>query len=173
MEVRRYDTKFGSVTLREERPEDGAFLQALFKSHADRPLKLAGVAAAAIDTMIAFQYRSQSGTHRALFPNAVYSIIESEGEPIGRLIEEDEGGSVYFVDFALLPERQAKGLGTAFIELVANEWAERGRAARVEVQVGNTPSLKLCHKLGFGMIEDKRMGYVNLLRPCPAATRKG
>jgi len=172
MEVRRYDTRFGSVTLRVERPEDGAFLQALFKSHAERPLRLAGLAEAAIDTMIAFQYRSQSGTHRAVFPNAVYSIIESEGAPIGRLIEEDEGDSVYFVDFALLPERQAKGLGTAFIELVANEWAERGRAARVEVQVGNAPSLKLCHKLGFEVIEDKRMGFVNLLRPRPAAATK-
>jgi GNAT superfamily N-acetyltransferase len=165
MEVaRRYVTKFGTVTMREERAEDEPFLFALFRSHTERPLKLAGLAEAAIDTMVAFQYRSQSGTHRVAFPNAVYSIIESDGEPIGRLIEEDEGESVYFVDFALTPERQAKGLGTAFIELVADEWAAKGRAARVEVHVGNEPSLKLCRKLGFVMIEDKRMGYVNLLR---------
>jgi GNAT superfamily N-acetyltransferase len=166
MEVaRRYDTKFGTLTMREERAEDEPFLFALFRSHTERPLKLAGLAEAAIDTMVAFQYRSQRGTHRTAFPDAVYSIIESEGEPIGRLIEEDEGERVYFVDFALLPERQAKGLGTAFIELVADEWAAKGRAARVEVHVGNEPSLKLCRKLGFVMIEDKRMGYVNLLRP--------
>jgi ribosomal protein S18 acetylase RimI-like enzyme len=165
MEVRRYDTRFGTVTLRAERADDEPFLFALFKSHAERPLKQAGMADAAIDTMIAFQYRSQSGTHRAMFPAAVYSIIESDGAPIGRLIEEDEGERVYFVDFALLPERQAKGLGTAFIELVANEWAAKGRAARVEVHVSNAPSLKLCRKLGFVGIEDNRMGYVNLLRP--------
>ncbi len=173
MEVRRYDTKFGTVTLRAERAEDESFLFALFKSHTERPLMQAGLADAAIDTMVAFQHRSQSGTHRALFPDAVYSIIESDGVPIGRLIEEDEGERVYFVDFALSPERQAKGLGTAFIELVANEWARKGRAARVEVHVGNEPSLKLCRKLGFVTIEDKRTGYVNLLRPretAPAGT---
>jgi ribosomal protein S18 acetylase RimI-like enzyme len=165
MEVRRYDTKLGTVTLRAERAEDEPFLFALFRSHTERPLKQAGLAHAAIDTMVAFQHRSQSGTHRAMFPNAVYSIIESDAVPIGRLIEEDEGERVYFVDFALLPERQAKGLGTAFIEQVANEWAAKGRAARVEVHVGNEPSLKLCRKLGFVTIEDKRTGYVNLLRP--------
>jgi GNAT superfamily N-acetyltransferase len=135
MEVRRYDTKLGTVTLRAERAEDEPFLFALFRSHTERPLKQAGLAHAAIDTMVAFQHRSQSGER------------------------------VYFVDFALLPERQAKGLGTAFIEQVANEWAAKGRAARVEVHVGNEPSLKLCRKLGFVTIEDKRTGYVNLLRP--------
>src|SRR5690349_2866193 len=142
--LRRYETSRGCVTMRLEGPDDEPFLEGLFRSHAERPLRAAGLSDAAIDTMMRFQYRSQSGTHRAMYPDAGYWIIESEGEPIGRLIEHDEDGTVYFVDFALLPERQAKGLGTAFIELVANEWAERGRGARVEVRIGNLASLKLC-----------------------------
>ncbi|HEY1960830.1 MAG TPA: GNAT family N-acetyltransferase [Rhizomicrobium sp.] len=167
--LRRYETSRGCVTMRRERAADGPFLAALFRSHAERPLRAAGLQAAAIDTIMQFQYRSQSGTYRALYPNAGYWIIEGGGEAIGRLIEEDEGDKVYFVDFALVPELQAKGLGTAFIELVANEWAEKGRAARVEVRMGNTPSLKLCAKLGFRQIEDDRVGYVNLLRPLEVA----
>jgi GNAT superfamily N-acetyltransferase len=120
--------------------------------------------------MVRFQFRSQTTTHRTAFPDAIYSIIESDGEPIGRLIEADEGDCVYFVDFALLPERQAKGLGTAFIEQVADEWTLKGRPARVEVQYHNEPSLKLCRKLGFEQIANRNAGYINLLRRKAAAT---
>lgn len=166
--LRRYDTRHGSVALRPQRPDDDAFLFALFASHASRPMRAGGIPEASIAQLMAIQYRAQSGTHRAAFPNAVYSIIESDGAAIGRLIEEDEGESVYFVDFAFLPERQAKGLGTALIELIADEWGLRGRAARVEVMIGNEPSLKLCRKLGFVQAPEVKLGYVELRRAPPA-----
>jgi len=168
---RRYETRCGTVTMRPELPDDEAFLQALFKSHTERPLTRAGLAEAQIETMVAFQYRSQSATNRAMYPDAAYSIIESDGVSIGRLIEHDEGKTVYFVDFALMPERQGQGLGTAYIEMVADEWAAKGRAARVEVRYGNEHSLKLCRNLGFVLLEDKGTGYVNLIRPLDPAKR--
>lgn len=167
--MRRYDTRSGSVVLRPETQADDAFLFELFAGHAGRPLKAAGMPDDAARTLLAIQYRSQSAKHRESFADAVFSIIESDGVPIGRLIEADEGETVYFVDFAFLPERQAKGLGTALIELIADEWGEKGRAARVEVRVGNDHSLKLCANLGFERTTDDRMGYVELRR----APRKG
>jgi ribosomal protein S18 acetylase RimI-like enzyme len=170
---RRYETKCGTVTMRPERPDDEAFLRALFASHTERPLKQAGLADAQIDTMVAFQYRSQTATNRALYANALFSIIELDGAPIGRLIEHDEGETVYFVDFAFLPEHQAKGLGTALIEIVADDWAQKGRAARVEVRYGNDHSLKLCRNLGFVLLEDNGRGFVNLVRPIDPAKRPG
>jgi GNAT superfamily N-acetyltransferase len=171
-DIRRYDTALGSLTMRRECAEDEPFLFALFCSHAGRVLRRGGLPDAAIETMLQMQYRASTATHRTMFPNGAYSIIESDSVPIGRLIEEDEGASVYFVDFALLEERQAKGLGTAFIEMVADEWARKGRAARVEVFQDNAHSLKLCAKLGFVGIADKGTGYVNLLRSGPAAMPK-
>jgi len=164
---RRYDTKHGCVTLRPERPEDDAFLFALFCSHAGRALRQAALPEVAFETMMGFQYRSQTGTHHAMFPDALYSIIESEGAPIGRLIEADEGDTVYFVDFALLPERQAQGLGTAFIIQVSDEWARKGKAARVEVLKSNLHSLKLCAKVGLIQYADLGNGYVGLKRAIP------
>jgi GNAT superfamily N-acetyltransferase len=168
--VRRYETPHGTVVLRPERPEEDApFLRALFYSHAGRDLARAQLAPAMLETLLDHQFRAADGTHRRGFPDAVFSIIERDGEPIGRLIEQDEGARVYFVDFALLPDRQAQGLGTAFIALVANEWAAKGRAARVEVLYTNRPSLRLCEKLGFKLLEDMKNGYVNLLRPLDVA----
>jgi GNAT superfamily N-acetyltransferase len=157
--------------MRPEQSGDEAFLNALFKSHTERPLKRVGLPDAEIEKMVALQYRSQSTTNRALYPNALYSIIERDDLAIGRLIEHDEGETVYFVDFALLPERQAQGLGTAYIEMVADEWALKGRAARVEVRYDNAHSLKLCKNLGFVLLEDKGMGFVNLVRPIDPAQR--
>jgi ribosomal protein S18 acetylase RimI-like enzyme len=163
-ESRRYDTKHGSVTLRRERAGDAPFLLSLFASHAGRALCKAGLPEDAVAKLISFQHRSADATHHAMFPNAAYSIIECDGEPIGRLIEEDEGDTVYYVDFALLPERQMKGLGTAFIEMVSDEWAAAGKAARVEVLVNNEPSLKLCRYCGFAEVERSANGYVQLRR---------
>jgi GNAT superfamily N-acetyltransferase len=163
----RYETKCGTVTLRVERPDDDAFLFALFRSHSIGTLERLAMPREAIEHLIAFQYRSQTATYRHLFPNAVFSIIECDGEPIGRLIEEDEGDTVYFVDFALLPDRQRHGLGTAFIAMVADEWAKRGHAARVKVLSNNEPSLKLCRKCGFVENEAFDMGYVGLRRELP------
>jgi GNAT superfamily N-acetyltransferase len=162
--MRRYDTPAGSVVLRPETPQDDAFLFALFAGHAGRPLRLAGLGDEQLKTILAFQYRSQSGTHRSTYPDAVYSIIEEDGAPVGRLIEQDEGATVYFVDFAFLPERQAKGLGTALIEMIADEWGLKDRAARVEVRNGNAHSLKLCANLGFAVTVPDRGGYIELTR---------
>ena len=174
MEVsRRYETSHGTVTLRPELPRDDAFLFALFSSHTGRVLRQSNLAEPAIQTMLQLQYRSSTQTHRNVFPDACYSIIESEGLAIGRFIEQDEGATVYFVDFALVEDRQARGLGTAFIAMVADEWALKGRAARVEVRYNNTHSLKLCRNLGFVLLEDKGMGFVNLIRPVDPARRAG
>jgi GNAT superfamily N-acetyltransferase len=161
---RRYATRFGTVTLRPERADDDPFLRRLFDGHAIGVLQTTNMPSEAIRTILDFQYRSQSATHRALFPDAVFSIIESDGLPIGRLIEQDEGTAVYYADFALLPDRQRHGLGTAFIEMVSDEWGKRGRAARVEVLMTNGPSFKLCHKLGFVESGRTEAGYVELRR---------
>ncbi len=168
---RRYDTRYGSVTLRIERPQDDAFLLELFRGHAIGVLELARLPPDMIERLLAHQFRSQTETHRRQFPDAVYSIIESGGAPIGRLIEEDEGDTVYYVDFALLPDRQARGLGTAFIGMVSDEWAARGRDARVEVMINNEPSLKLCRKLGFVETATTQSGYVELRRKIPEHAR--
>jgi len=161
---RRYETRNGTLTLRRECAEDDAFLFTLFAGHASRPFNRSDIPEPVIAQQMAIQYRAQTATHRALFPEAIYSIIESDNIPIGRLIEQDEGETVYFVDFAFLPQRQAKGLGTALIEMIADEWSLRGRAARVEVLFTNEPSLKLCRNLGFVVMTESKTGYLELRR---------
>jgi RimJ/RimL family protein N-acetyltransferase len=156
-------TPRGDFVLRPETPEDEPFLFRLFKAHNVKSLHLAGLPDEAVDQLVTFQHRSRTATYRVMFPNAIYSIVEFDGEEVGRFIEHDEIDVVYFVDFALFPEHQAKGLGAALTCALMEEWAGRGRGTRVEVMINNEPCLKMCRRLGFtqeGQPDDR--AYVEL-----------
>ena len=112
-------------------------------------LRLAGFPEEFIEKLITFQFRSQTSTYRGMFPDAIYSIVEFEGEPVGRFIEQDETDMVYFVDFLLFPENRTKGLGSALTRALMEEWAAKGRGTRVKVLMNNVASLTMCRKLGL------------------------
>lgn len=148
--------------LRLEVPGDADFLFRLFCANRMGILRLAQIPEAAIDDLILLQHRSQTSTYRSLFPNAVYSIVEHNGEPIGRLIENDEKREVYFVDIALMPEHQQHGFGRALIKTLRDEWAARGRNARAKVAIENEPSMRLFRGLGFIPDDADPDAYVTL-----------
>src|SRR5690348_13599735 len=80
---RRIATARGELVLRPERPDDEAFLFRLFVANNSGMLQQAGIPQATIDHLIGFQYKSQTATYRGMFPNALFSIVEFNGEPIG------------------------------------------------------------------------------------------
>jgi RimJ/RimL family protein N-acetyltransferase len=161
-EQRIIATPRGNFVLRPELPEDDPFLFRLFAANNLQTLRLAGFPADFIDKLIAFQHRSQTATYRGMFPNAVYSIVEFDGEAVGRFIEHDETDVVYFVDFVLFPEHQAKGLGSALTRALMQEWATKGRGTRVKILINNEASLTMCHKLGFVESGPAEGAYVEL-----------
>jgi ribosomal protein S18 acetylase RimI-like enzyme len=167
-------TPRGDFVFRPETPQDAPFLLRLFMPHTVKTLRLAGLPDEAIEKLVGFQHRAQTATHRGMFPDAIYSIVEFGGEQVGRFIEQDESDVVYFVDFALFPEHQAKGLGAALTRALMDEWAGRGRGTRVEVMVNNARCLKMCRGLGFTQGPPDDRAYVELrwypphLAPGPA-----
>jgi RimJ/RimL family protein N-acetyltransferase len=170
-ERRIVETKRGPFVLRPERPEDDDFLFHLFRANNIDVLLLMGLPEEMVEQLIQFQYRSQTATYRGMFPKAAFSMIEWDGETIGRFIEHDEKDVVYFVDFVLVPERQSQGLGSAFIRAVMDEWGARGRGTRVKILYNNDPSLKMCHKLGMVQSGPDDMGYVEMRWYPPGAAR--
>ena len=169
-------TPRGEFTFRIERQEDERFLFDLFVANNIGILQQAGFPADVMQTLIEFQFLSQTKTYRTMFPDAVYSIVSWGGKDVGRFIEHDETDVVYFVDFVLLPEYQALGYGAALTRALMDEWATRGRGTRVKVLVTNEKSLKMCRKLGFTQAEPDEMAYVDLrwypphLKPAPRET---
>ncbi len=161
-ELRTIPTPRGDFIFRPERPDDEPFLFRLFAAHNSAILRQSGFAAEMIDRLMEFQFRSQARTYRSMYPDAIYSIVLWDGREVGRFIEYDETDVVYFVDFLLDPEYQAKGLGPAITWALMNEWAARGRGTRVEVRVTNEPCLKMCRRLGFTQGKPDDRAYVEL-----------
>ncbi len=161
-EHRTIVTPRGTFVLRPERPEDDPFLLRLFAANNIQILQMAGFPAEMVEKLIAFQHRSQTATHRGMFPDAIYSIVKFEGQEVGRFIEHDEKDVVYFVDFALFPEHQAKGLGAALTRALMEEWAARGRGTRVEILMNNEPCLRMCRRLGFVETRSPESAYVEM-----------
>ena len=172
-ELRTIPTPRGDFIFRPERPDDEPFLFRLFAAHNSVTLRQSGFPAETIDKLMDFQFRSQTQTYRTMYPDAIYSIVLWDGREVGRFIEYDETDVVYFVDFLLDPQYQAKGLGPAITWALMQEWAARGRGTRVEVRVTNEPCLKMCRRLGFMEGESNKAAYVELKWLPPAARTSG
>ena len=143
------ETTRGAFTLRPERPDDADFLYALFRSH-----MLPGVAAMPVDdatkeSLLVMQFKSQTVTYRAQYPDARFDILEHDGTPFGRLIVHEADGVATFVDFALLPDNRGSGLGTAVIRRVLDWVAERCATVRVSILWNNEASLRMTRRVGF------------------------
>lgn len=162
---RRVETSCGPMLLRPETANDAPFLKALFAANNALVMRQAALPPEIIGPLLEFQHRSQTETYRAMFPHAVWSVVMRDGEPIGRLIEHDEGERVYIVDMALAPAHQAKGLGGALLEAVLAVWSGRGRGARAKVLVTNEASLRMCRRLGFEPFGEPEQGHQELFRP--------
>jgi RimJ/RimL family protein N-acetyltransferase len=147
-------TARGQLWLRPECADDGAFLFALFRSHALAPLAAMPVDEATREALVRMQFASATATYRAQFAAARFDIIERDGAPIGRLITDPGGATACMVDYALVPECRGGGLGTAIIAAVLEQLAPQDRPMRVTVAATNQPSLRLCARLGFRRVDD-------------------
>jgi RimJ/RimL family protein N-acetyltransferase len=155
------ETPSGPFTMRPERAEDEGFLYKLFRSH-----MLSSVAAMPVDdavkeALLTMQFRSQTATYRAQYPDARFDILERDGTPFGRFVVAEDNGIATFVDFALLPENRGAGLGTAVVRRVLDWVAERCRMVRLSILWNNEASLRMTRRVGFVQVGE-RPPYVEL-----------
>jgi GNAT superfamily N-acetyltransferase len=141
----------GALTLRPVRDDeaDRAFLYALFVARKAADMAAMPIGAAAKDFLLSAQYRSMTATYRHEFPNARWEVVELMGEPVGRLVTDVGDRCVTYVDIALLPQAQGRGLGTRLMTSALEEPRRLGLPARVNVLEQNVASLKLWDRLGF------------------------
>jgi ribosomal protein S18 acetylase RimI-like enzyme len=166
-QVRHIDAAGTAISVREQAAEDDAFLYSLFRANNMRTLELSGLPLAFLDDLVAMQHRSRMQTYQKMFPAAAWSIVECAGQPVGEIVEHDEGDRIYVVDIALLPDWQARGLGTALMREVMARCAARGIGVRAKVMINNEPSLKMFRKLGFVASAPDEVSYIELRFPAP------
>jgi len=154
-------TATGILHLRPEQTDDATFLRTLFD--ATRPLaaQLAHLPADMRERVLAGQFQAQSQSLHGHYPQSQALIILHNDAPAGRLVFAT-GPTVHIADIALLPARQAQGLGTALLLALANAAAPRGLS--LEVADDNVAAQRLYARLGF-ILAGQTPGYLQLTRP--------
>jgi GNAT superfamily N-acetyltransferase len=146
----------GGLTLRPARDDadDAAFFFALFAATRAPEMAAMPIDAKAKDFLLSVQHRSMTETYRREYPNARWEVIELAGEPVGRLVIDIGSACVTYVDIAILPQAQGRGLARRVMEQALEEPRRLGLPARVTVLMQNVASLRLCEHVGFVRAEE-------------------
>jgi RimJ/RimL family protein N-acetyltransferase len=138
-----------NLMLRPERADDVDFLTALFRHSALADLVSLPVDDTVKEALVRMQFTSQTASYRSQHSRARFDIVERDGEPIGRIVIDPGEQVGCIVDFALLPDCQARGLGTAILRAVLAQFAGLRRPVTCMVLAGNEASLRMCRRVGF------------------------
>ena len=134
--------------LRPQRDSDALFLAQLYNSRRE-DLRLAIADRDFIEELIEMQFRAQREGYGQQFPNALYFIVESHHESIGRAAVDFGQNEVRVIDIALIPAARNKGHGTSVIRALQMA-ANKARAPlTLTVMLDNPRAVELYAKLGF------------------------
>jgi hypothetical protein len=136
------------LTLRPARLEDEALIFRIFV--ASKALETDGMPLPQFqkDFLLKQQHVSQLYNWRHLYPSLEQWIIESDGEPVGRLIFSNLPDQIILHDLAMLPGRLGVGGGRIVIkDVIFAEAIRCGKIARASVAAYN-PARRLYARLG-------------------------
>jgi ribosomal protein S18 acetylase RimI-like enzyme len=137
-----------AVGLRPANPTDEEFLLNLFISTRADEFGLINLETKQKDTLIAMQFKAQSGKFFMSYPQAQNSIILLAGEPIGRILIDRGETEFTLVDIALLSAHRNIGIGTRLLKELIAEAGNSGKSIRLHV-VSSNSAKRLYERLGF------------------------
>lgn len=111
------------------------------------------------------QFNAQHSFYQQQFGQAVFLVIESDGDPVGRVYVDRRSDEIRLIDIALVPEQRNSGLGTALLKELLAEAQAVNLPVRIHVEKFN-PAMRLYQRLGFQALEDQ--GVYDLMEWLPA-----
>lgn len=140
----------GGLSLRPTRASDNAFLESLHR-HAREDLRGIDAEDDFIEALIDMQFRAQTTGYGDKFPNAMYFIVENQGECIGRLVLDFGDNEVRVVDLAFIPAARGKGYGGKTLQAVQLVAGKVMAPVTLIVHCHNLPAKQLYLGLGFAV----------------------
>ena len=136
------------LTLRAITAADQAFLADLYA--ASRP-ELDGLRGQGdvFQQIIAMQQRVQLAGLLQNFPNAQQLVIESDQQPVGRLVVDWGDKDIRVVDIAVAPSAQRSGVASAVLRALQHAAAAASLRLSLAVAISNAPAQALYRGLGF------------------------
>jgi ribosomal protein S18 acetylase RimI-like enzyme len=144
----------GMVELRPISNSDDQFLLSVYASTREDELAQAEWAEGQREMFLRWQFDLQRREYDARFPDAAYNVILVDQQPAGRIWVGSDDEQIRLLDIALLPQFQNRGVGTALLQRLMNQAANRGKVLRHMVFVLNNDAERFYERLGFNRIED-------------------
>ncbi len=140
-----------TISVRDEQPEDEAFLFELYASTRQEELDAAGFPPEMRSAFLAMQFRARQQGYHTAFAGAEFQIILVNGVNAGQIIIHRTGEELRVVDIALLPPFRNAGVGTSLLRKLFGEAAATKKPVRLKVDRGSRAE-RLYERLGFQKI---------------------
>lgn len=159
-----------AVTLRALRSDDMDFIQHLYAGSRAQEMSRSGWPAEQVAAFLRQQCITQHTYYQAHYSDGELSIIELEGQPIGRLYMFWGPTNLNLIDITLLPGFQGRGIGSALIEAQLRRADEQGLQVELFVESDN-PAQRLYGRLGFYVVGNSGV-YLKLRRDARSESRR-
>ncbi len=134
--------------LRNETPEDEAFLERLYLSVRWEELAPAPWPDEEKRRFLRWQFSLQRKHYTTYYAGGDFGIVTCGDTPAGRLYLFRGASDLRIVDISLLPEHRGRGAGTLLLQTVFADAAPTGRSVSIHVEHFN-PARRLYDRLGF------------------------
>jgi ribosomal protein S18 acetylase RimI-like enzyme len=153
-----------TVTVREVRAEDEAFLYELYLSTRSEEIAAWGLEGAMLDNVMRLQFRAQQSHYSAQAFPVDHRIILVEDRPVGHIVVIRTDQEIRLGDIALLPEHRGRGIGAFFVEELFDEARETHKPVTLHVEKSNR-AVRLYERMGFSVSGDTGTHFKMEWRP--------
>ncbi len=160
-----WDMTINDLTVRPAAPQDADFLRTLFMAVQRPSFAAVPLSDAQLTQMLDMQYQAQTQSHAAAHPDAVDHLLLKGKMSVGRLSAKRTAAGIHLIDFAIVPDHQAKGIGTSVLKAVCAHAHEQGHGITLQVFKGNSAQ-RLYQRLGFKPFADADP-YLKMILPAP------
>ena len=142
------------MTLRTVVDDDAEFVRAVYASTREAELAHTDWPEAVRAEFVRSQEAAQRADYERRFPNSEHSVIQDEGEDVGRIWVDRGPVEIRLLDIALLGSHRNRGIGATLVKELISEAQATGTPLRHTVFAGNEAALRFYSRLGFEVIED-------------------
>jgi ribosomal protein S18 acetylase RimI-like enzyme len=141
-------SRAAQISLRPERPADESFLFEVYASTREEELAMTHWDTPTRHAFLTMQFQVMRKSYREMFPQAAFTIILRDGQPIGREVINRAPDEIRVVDVVLLPQWCGQGIGTILMQDVIAEAAAAHLPVRLHVLI-NSRAIRFYERLGF------------------------
>lgn len=138
-----------SLALRHVREADVSFLRQLYGQTRADELAHVPWPRAMLDRFLDDQFALQHKHYVTHYATAQFLIIESAGQPVGRLYVHQDNQDHHIVDISIATDHQGKGWGRELIAHLQALASQEGHGVSLHVSIYNPRARSLYERLGF------------------------